>query len=107
MRDENAIWELLELMQDISEDMWFAQWYRRGNEDISIMFWEAITQGRKVIGMARDLKEADIKKLKALHEKAGGWWAFVQLGELAKQVFMPTEDWEAFYEDWKKGKVKL
>ena len=104
MKEQNSIWELKELMHDLSEDMWFAQWYENMNgEDISILLWEAITKGRKIEGMAKDLTREGIRKLKDLHEKAGGWWAFVMIGKSYKYIFMPTEDWIKYYEEYKGG----
>jgi hypothetical protein len=77
---------LVQMMGDISEDCWFAEWMH----DLEFILWDAMTTGKMSFGWGM-VKERDLIRMKHLHEVAGGWWIWAE-GEENRR-FVTTEEW--------------
>jgi hypothetical protein len=67
--DREAALKLQELMSDISEELWFAEWLI-GTEDA---LWSAVQGGASRWGIGLVTKE-QVNQLQRLSKQAGGWW---------------------------------
>ena len=74
--------QLLELMEDISEDRWCAGWL----VGLEYELWEEVLDGK--LPVAKDL--ADV---------AGGWWIWSSEAETTHQRrFVPMDEWLVMYQ---------
>jgi hypothetical protein len=78
---------LLKLMSWISEECWCAGWMH----NLEYILWDAVTGRRENVCSPEEIKE-----LKYLSEKCGGWiiWDDQAKGER----FIPMQDWLRLYE---------
>jgi len=87
--DEHSITAglLINVMSAISEERWCAGWM----QNLEYVLWDA------VIGRREDIcSPEEIKQLKYLSEKCGGW---IVWDEQAKgERFVPMQDWVRLYE---------
>ena len=87
--DEHSITAglLINVMSAISEERWCAGWM----QNLEYVLWDA------VIGRREDIcSPEEIKQLKYLSEKCGGW---IVWDEQAKgERFVPMQDWLRLYE---------
>ena len=78
---------LLKIMSAISEEYWCAGWLH----DLEYILWDA------VIGRRKDIcTPEEIKQLKYLSEKCGGW--IILDTQTRSEIFVPMQQWRRLYE---------
>jgi hypothetical protein len=90
-KDEQAAWDLMNAMSDISEDYYAAGWLA----NLEYYLWSMVVGGDTKFGLGRVSGE-EIANLKQLHDKAGGWWYYDD--DLSEQ-FLTTEEWLIMYDE--------
>lgn len=97
--NDNPIWELKELMEEISQRCYSAGWL----DTLSTDLWFMIQDGAKTRDYGYDeVQDWEIVKLKNLSSKAGGWWNWVeiidknQILHFSGEVFIPISDWNSY-----------
>lgn len=85
-----AAYDLESLMSDLSQDCNYAGWSGGLEYDL----WGFVQHGPGRYG-AGHVTQANVDELKALSEKAGGWWVYYGFD----QLFLSLEQWEAYRAD--------
>ena len=112
MVEMTNIYELYEMISDISERCYFAGWMG----DIEFILWNAIENGCKSFDYGgSEVKSEELKKLKELAEKVNGWWTWAEILKRYKDqslgdgtfytndfcVFVSLYDWKNIFKIWK------
>ena len=87
--NEDAAMRLLGVMRDLSEEHWCAQWLM----GLEFSLWEIAQGGSRDFGMG-EVSDIDVAALRELHERAGGWWRWV---DGTGEVFVATAAWERMH----------
>lgn len=82
--------DLREYMSELSEACYCAGWM----SGLEYSLWSFVTEGPGRFGMAY-VEQPEIDKLKALADKAGGWWHWPE--EAPDEQFIAMEEWLAVY----------
>jgi len=101
---QNKIYELLDMMSDLSEKCYCAGWL----DETEYILWQAIMNGCKKLDWGQDvIEEWELVKLKNLAEAVEGWWIFTKKGDnYFGQAFLKMTDWLDLFEKWQKGELK-
>jgi hypothetical protein len=95
-KNEDAAWRIMSMIRSISEEYYAAGWLC----GIEYELWEALVEtDRRQFGVG-ELPESDADQLRALSERAGGWWVWQDgVGE----IFVTAKNWtEHLYPAWVK-----
>lgn len=94
-KSEDAALLLESFMSEISELHYCAGWLI----GLEFSLWSIMTTYHREFGLG-PVSEANVARLRELHERAGGWWHWVDVpGNVmdSGEQFIPTAAWEAIY----------
>lgn len=86
--DVEAARALVHEMRELSEEHYCAGWMC----GLEFSLWAMLQDGARDYGSG-EVTERDVEHLRALSQKAGGWWRWSDAGE----VFVATAEWERIY----------
>lgn len=90
--NEDKINALIDLMSDLSEDIWCAGWLM----DCEYVFWEWVQDGKNL---------PELKPIKILSDEINGWvhWPNDDKGHPIGDgpVFVALDKWQGMYKTWR------